>query len=495
MADRFRNYLDGRWVDASNDATFDDINPANRSDALGAFPRSDHRDVDRAVEGARRCSAAWGRTPAVRRAEILYQAAGILAARKEELGALLTREVGKILPEALLELDDCVGVLRHIAGEGYRLSAAPVTQEQADGLAIVLPVPLGVAAVISHWAFPMAGVLWQLASALVAGNTVVFKPAEDAPLMAARLLEVLLEAGLPPGTVSLVQGLGEEAGAPLVRHPDVAIVLFSGSSAVGRETAIACAAEQRHVLLDLGERGAILVLEDADLNLAVDGTVRIGLALSGQRWRGPFRLLAHGKVIKEFGERVAARVHALRLGDGMQSTTDLGPVVNDAHLKRIHGQTRMGIREGGKILCGGEVYREGDCRRGYFYAPTVFGDVEPRMRLMHEEVVGPTMVLVPVSGLEEGIALATEPRRRLVACVYTQDPLKGFRAIDGLRAGAVALNPSPIDDLGRSSFARFGPPGSSGPRGPASIVSTLTDWKTATLDPAARRRPVSKEGR
>jgi aldehyde dehydrogenase (NAD+) len=495
MAERFKNYIDGKWTDSSNDTTFDDANPANRSDILGVFPRSDHRDVDRAVEAARKRSAAWARMPPIRRAEILYAAAGILAARKEELATLLTREMGKVLPEASLELEECVGLLRHIAGEGCRFGGAVAPQEQPDSLAMLIPVPLGVAAVISHWAFPLAGTLWQLALALVAGNTAVFKPAEDAPLIAMRLVEILLEAGLPPGIVGLVHGYGEEAGAPLVRHPDVALVLFTGSSEVGRETAIACAAEQRRVSLDLGEMCSILMLEDADLDAAVDGAVRAGLALSGQRWRGATRLLTHRKIVKEFTERVVARVQALRLGDGMLPTTDLGPIVNEAHLKRVHGQTRIGTREGGKLLCGGEVHKEGECKRGFFYAPTVFGDVEPRMRLMHEEVLGPAMILVPVSGLEEGLELANATRHRLVASVYTRDPSKGFRAIDGLRAGTVAVNPSPADGMGRSSWAKFGRPGTPGLKGAVPLLAEFAEWKTATIDPLAKRQPVSKEGR
>ena len=494
MAERFRNYIDGKWVDASSDATFDNINPANRSDVLGVFPRSDHRDVDRAVEAARTRFGVWGRVPATRRAEILYGAAGILADRKADLAALLTREMGKVLPEASQELEDCISLLRYIAGEGCRFGGAIASREHPDALAMALPVPLGVAAVISHWAFPLAGALWQLAPALAAGNTAVFKPAEDAPLIATRLVEILLEAGLPAGALSLVHGLGEEAGAPLVRHPDVALVSFAGSPAVGRETAIACAAEQRRVSLDLGEMSAVLVLEDADPDAALDGAVRAALAISGQRWRGATRILVHRKIIKEFTERVVARVQALRVGDGMLTTTDLGPIINDAHLKRIHGQTRIGLREGGKLLCGGEIWREGDCKRGCFYAPTVFGDVTPKMRLLHDEVMGPTMVVVPVSGLEEALELANAVRHRLVAPVYTRDPSRGFRAIDGLRAGTVAVNPPAVDGASRSAWAKFGRPGTSGLDGAAPPLTGFADWKAATIDSFAKRQPVPREG-
>jgi acyl-CoA reductase-like NAD-dependent aldehyde dehydrogenase len=494
MAERFKNYLGGKWIDSSNDTTFDDVNPANRSDVLGVFPRSDHRDVDRALEAAQALSAQWGRVPAIRRAETLYGAAGILADRKEELAAVLTREMGKVLPEASLELENCIGLLRYIAGEGCRFRGAIVSREHPDAPAMAIPVPLGIAAVISHWAFSLAGALWQLAPALAAGNTVVFKPAEDAPLIATRLVEILLEAGLPPGVVSLVHGYGEEAGAPLVRHPDVALVSFAGSPEVGRETAIACAAEQRRVSLDLGEMCAILVLEDADLDVAVEGAVRAGFAMSGQRWRGATRLLVHRKIMKEFAERAVTRVQAMRLGDGLQSTTDLGPIVNDTHLKRMHGQTRIGLREGAKLLCGGEVYKEGECKRGFFYAPTVFGDAGPRMRIMQEEVMGPAMVLVPVSGLEEALEIANSVRHRLVAPVYTRDPAKGFRAIEGLRAGLVAVNPASVDGMGRSSWAEFGRPGTSDLDGATPLLAGFADWKAATFDSLAKRQPASREG-
>ncbi|HYL80808.1 MAG TPA: aldehyde dehydrogenase family protein, partial [Candidatus Acidoferrum sp.] len=410
MAEGFKNFVDGKWVDSANGTTFDDSNPANKTDLLGSFPRSDHRDVDRAVESAKTHFSTWRRIPAPRRAEILFRAAEILARRKDELAALVTREMGKVLKESLGEVQEALDMLYYVAGEGRRLWGETTPSELPDKFAMSVRVPLGVVAAITPWNFPLAIAIWKLAPALVAGNSVVFKPAEDTPLIAIRLVEILLEAGLPPGVISLVHGHGEEAGAPLVRHPDVTLVSFTGSSEVGREVAIACAADHKRVSLEMGGKNPILIMEDADLDLAVDGAIWGGFSTSGQRCTSASRLIVHRKVLKEFTERLVTKTGGLRLGDGMLPTTDVGPVVNETQLKRVHGYTKIGVKEGAKLLCGGEIFKEGDCRKGFFYAPTLFADVSLKMRIAQEEIFGPTVVIMPVGGLEEAIETANATR-------------------------------------------------------------------------------------
>ena len=314
MGESLKNLIDGKWVDSANGTTFDDINPANKTEAVGTFPRSDHRDIDRAVESARTHFAVWSRVPAIRRRDFLYRAAVLVEERAEGLTNAIVRDTGKRIPEAQTEVYDSVSVLRAIAGEASRLGGAALPFERPGAFAIAIPVPMGVVAAITHWTFPLVGCIWTLASALAAGNTIVLKPAEDAPLVATRLAEIFLDAGFPLGTISLIHGYGEEAGAPLVRHPDVALVSFTGSPDVGREVGITCAAEQKRFSLDLGERCVVFVLEDADLELAVGGVVGEGFALSGQRWRGAVRVIVHRKVMKEFSERLVARVQTLSLG-------------------------------------------------------------------------------------------------------------------------------------------------------------------------------------
>jgi aldehyde dehydrogenase (NAD+) len=322
---------------------------------------------------------------------------------------------------------------------------------------------------------------------VAAGDTVVFKPSEDTPLAAARLVEILLSAGLPPACLSLVHGYGEEAGAPLVRHPDVALVSFAGSPEVGREVAITCAAEEKRLCLDLGERLAAVVLEDADLDLAVDGVVHAGLALAGQRWRGAGRLFVQRKVVKEFGERLIARVQALRLGDGMSEATDIGAIINEAQLKRVHGHTRVGLRDGAKLLCGGEVVKEGECKRGFFYAPTVFGDAALKMRLVREDVLGPLVALLPVASLEDALEQANTFRRAATVVVYTRDLASGFRVIDGMRAGRVFVNPPPPSSGTALSLAGFCPPAGLRRLAGLKSLSDYEAWKEAVVDSVGQR--------
>jgi aldehyde dehydrogenase (NAD+) len=456
MGEPFNNFIDGRWVESAGKATFDDINPANKTDVIGSFPRSDHRDIDRAVETARAHFQAWSRVPPPRRAEILYRAASLVEERSDELTAVLVRETGKLAREAQAESREGASVLRAIGAEVACLGGPMVPSGRPGALAMVTQLPLGVAAVITHWTFPLAGPLAALASALAAGNTVVLKPAEDAPLAGTRLVEMFLEVGLPPGAVSVVHGYGEEAGAPLVRHPDVVAVSFEGSSDVGREVAIACAAEQKRLDAHLGERCVLLVLEDADLDPAVEGAVRGAFALAGQRWRGATRALVHRKIAKEFAERVIASVQALRPGDGGLATTDIGPVISESQLKRVHAHTRVGSREGAKLLCGGEVVREGDCKRGFFYAPTVFGDATLKMRFVQDEVLGPALAVMSVGSTDEAVQQANAARRAATVAVFTRDLTRALRVAEGLRAGRVQVNPSLAADDAPSSLAGYG---------------------------------------
>ena len=482
MGDRLNNLIDGNWVESANSATFDDANPANKTDVLGSFPRSDHRDIDRAVEAARTGFPAWSRCAPMRRAEILYKAAHILEERSDDLSAVIVRETGKVLAEAQTEVRDGVSTLRAIAGDGSRLAAEASSADHAGAVVLATPVPLGVAGVITHWTFPLAGSLWAVASALVAGDTVVLKPAEDAPLTAARLVEILLEAGLPPASICLVHGHGEEAGAPLVRHPDVALVSFAGSPEVGREVAITCAAEEKRLCLDLGQGTVAIVLEDADLDLAVDSVVGAGFASAGQRWRGVVRLFVQRKAVKEFSERVVARTQALRLGDGMAATTDIGPIINETQLKRVHGHTRIGLRDGAKLLCGGEVVKEGECKRGFFYAPTVFGEATLKMRLVQEEVLGPALALMSVAGLEEAVEQVNAFRHDSAIAVYVRDIARGFRAIEGLRGGRVYVNPAPANRGARSPLASFGPPSHIRCHAGLRNLFEFGAWKEAVID-------------
>jgi len=480
MPDEFKNYVDGKWVAAASGATFPSLNPANKGDVLGVFPRSDHRDVDRAAESAHGHADRWRLVAPRRRAAILHRAADLLRERRADLALLVTRETGTLLREAEGEAQEAGDLVADLAGEGTR-PAGPLPPAGPPGrLAVRVCVPVGVVAAITPSSGPLAVPAGILAAALAAGNAVVLKPSEDAPLAGTRLVEILLEAGLPPGVVSLVHGTGEEAGAPLVRHPNAALVAFHGSAAVGREVAIACAAEGKRTALAAGGAGALLVMDDADLDLALEGALRGAFAAAGQRRAAVRRLILHKKIAREFTERLAARAAALRVGDGMAPATEMGPLVNEARLKRMHAFTRLGVKEGARLLCGGEVVREGECKRGFFYLPTVLGEARPAMRIAQEEILGPAVCILTAPDLEGAVAVANGARPPLVVGLYARDLSRAFQAAQELRAGHVTLNAPPPGGAAHPGLRATDP------------VAPFTEWRTMAADLGGR--PVDDAG-
>jgi alpha-ketoglutaric semialdehyde dehydrogenase len=479
MADRFTNLIDGKAVDAVGGGVFDDTNPANRSEAIGAFPRSDYRDTDRAVEVARAAREAWRNVPAPQRASVLLRAANLLRARQDAFVELVVRETGKIQEEALAEVRDALQGIACLAGEGMQpVPSGRSTQEAAERVVFGLRVPVGVVAVIASWCHPLGGVVYQLLPALAAGCPVVLKPAEDSPLVALRFAELMLEAGIPPAALGVVHGTGEEAGASLVRHPDVAVVSFSGSGGVGREVAIACAAEHKPVHLDLGGRSATIVLEDADMEGALEGAIGGALATSGQRRAPATRVLVHKKAMREFSERLTARVQSLRVGDGMSPGVELGPLINDGRLKRAHAFTRVALKEGAKLLCGGEVLREGEYRKGFYYAPTVLTDVTPAMRAARDPAGGPTIVLLAIGGMDEALEAAERIGVGIGLAVYTQRLDRACRAIDSSPVRSITVN-APVGSEG------FGP---AAPWYPG--LGAYAEWRSVVLRPGRGWRRV-----
>ena len=479
MTDDLKNFIDGKWVTSASGSTFPSVNPANKSEVLGTFPRSDHRDVDRAAESARGHFDTWRLVPAPRRAEIFQLAAESLRSHEEDFATLITREMGKVLPESRDEVRETVALLMFIAGEGRRLFGTTLPSGVSDHFGLCLRVPMGVVAAITAWSAPLAIPAAELAFALVAGNTVVFKPAEDTPLVATRLVELLLEAGLPPGALNLVHGMGEEAGAPLVGHPEVRLVTFAGSGAVGREVAIACAAEQKRMALGMGGKNVLIVMDDADLDLALDAAVRGVFATAGQRSTSVGRLILHRAIAREFTERLVARAGALRLGDGLLPTTDMGPLVNEMRLKRAHAYARHGVKEGARLLCGGEAFREGDCKRGFFYLPTILGEVRPAMRIVQEEVLGPAVCLLTVRDLQGAIGAVHGMRPRCSLSLFSRDVQRALLAVRDLQVGRIAVNALAADVPGVG-----GPPGLAGDGGwggGAPRMDRFTEWKTVAI--------------
>jgi acyl-CoA reductase-like NAD-dependent aldehyde dehydrogenase len=482
MATTYQNYIGGEWAPAASGRTFEDLNPANRDEVLGLFPRSDAADVDRAVAAARETFRSWRLVPAPRRAEIVFRAGELLVRRKEELARLMTREMGKVLTEARGDVQEGIDTAYYMAGEGRRLFGRQAPCELPSKFGVAIRVPVGVVAAITPWNFPLAIPTWKLFPALVCGNTVVFKPAEDTPLMAHTFLEILLEAGLPKGVVNLVHGPGEEAGAPLVRHPDVNLVSFTGSTDVGREVARVAADTYKKVSLEMGGKNAIIVMDDAALDLAVDGAVWGGFGTSGQRCTAASRVIVHERVHKPFTQAFLDRARALRLGSGLDEKTDVGPVINEAQLRRIHEYTGVGRGEGARVLVGGEIATEGELRKGFFYKPTIFDDVEPAMRVAREEIFGPSVTVLRAKSLEEAIEICNNTNYGLSSAIYTQDINRAFHAIQDIATGITYVNSSTIGAEIQFPFGGVRQTGNGHREGGWTALDIMSEWKTIYID-------------
>ena len=486
MAHVYQNYIGGEWVSAASGRTFDDVNPADREDVLGRFPRSDASDVDRAVEAAREGFALWRRVPAPRRADVVSRAGQILRQRKDELGRLMTREMGKVLTEALGDVQEGIDTAEYMAGEGRRLFGVQAPCELPQKFGVAIRVPVGVVAAITPWNFPMAIPTWKIFPGLVCGNAIVFKPAEDTPLLATALVEILAQAGLPGGVLNLVHGLGDEAGAAIVRHAGVDLVSFTGSSEVGRLVATVCAQQGKKVSLEMGGKNAILVMDDAQLDLAVDGAVWGGFGTSGQRCTAASRVIVHEAVASAFTDRFVERARRLRLGPGLEPTTDVGPLINARQLERVHHYTEVGRQEGARVLTGGEPATEGALARGFFYRPTVFAEVEPKMRIAREEIFGPSVAVLRARSLEQAIEIANATSYGLSSAIYTRDIDRAFRAIEALAAGITYVKASTIGAEVQFPFGGVRQTGNGHREGGWTALDIMTEWKTVYIDYSGR---------
>ena len=429
------NFIGGEWVEAESGERFESVSPAT-GEVLGSLPRSGAADVDRAVRAAAGAFADWRLVPAPERGGIVFRFAELLREHKAELTELMTREMGKIRAEAGGDVQEAIDMSLYMAGEGRRLHGQTTPSELRDKFMMSVRMPVGVVGAITPWNFPIAIPSWKLCPALVCGNTVVLKPAEDTPLLASRFVELLGEAGVPAGVVNVVHGFGEEAGEALVRHPDAPVITFTGSRETGVAVTKAAADRLKHVHLELGGKNAIIVMDDADLDLAVEGIVWSAFGTTGQRCTAASRVIVHEAVYGELQTKLVAAAEGLRIGPGWEDETDVGPLINAAALEKVHGYTRIGSDEGARLLTGGEAVDGG----GFYYRPTVFADVEPGMRIAQEEIFGPTTALIRVAGFEEAVAAANAVRYGLSSSIFTRDVNRAFRAMRDLQAGITYIN-------------------------------------------------------
>jgi len=477
----FKNFIGGEWVDAASGETFESRNPAT-GEAIGLFPASGAEDVDRAVEAAQTAYQEWRLVPAPRRGEILMRFAQVLEREKAELTDLMTREMGKVKAEAGGDVQEAIDMTHYMAGEGRRMWGQTTPSELRDKFNMSVRVPVGVVGAITPWNFPIAIPSWKLAPALVCGNTVVLKPAEDTPLLAERFVELLQEAGVPAGVVNIVHGYGETAGDALVRHPGVPIITFTGSRTTGVAVTKAAADNLKHVHLELGGKNAIIVLDDADVDLAVEAILWSAFGTSGQRCTAASRVIAHEKVYDALQSKLVAATERLRLGPGWDDATDIGPVINKAAIEKIHAYTQIGSDEGARLLTGGEVATEGDLGKGFFYRPTIFGDVDAQMRIAQEEIFGPTTALIKVRDFDEAIRVSNGIRFGLSSSIFTRDVNKAFRAMRDLVAGITYINAGTTGAEVHLPFGGTKDTGNGHREAGQAALDVFTEWKSIYVD-------------
>jgi alpha-ketoglutaric semialdehyde dehydrogenase len=482
----YQNFIDGAWVSSTTGKTFENRNPADSRDLIGVFQQSDRRDAAHAIEAAGRAFKHWRLVPAPRRAEILFRAAQLIADRKESLARDMTREMGKVLDETRGDVQEAIDMTFFMAGEGRRQYGQTVPSELRDKFAMSVRQPLGVTAVITPWNFPMAIPSWKIIPALVCGNTVVFKPATLTPLSALNFVKILEEAGLPSGVLNLITGGGAEIGDALTSARDVRVVSFTGSTSVGRTVSEKTAADFKKVHLEMGGKNVIMIMEDAALDLAVEGCLWGGFGTTGQRCTAASRVVVHERVYREFLDRFVARARALRVGDGLDPSTQMGPSISADQRQTVEKYVDIGRREGARLACGGSALTGEKYAHGYFHEPTVFADVTPGMRIAQEEIFGPVVSVIPCRSFEEAVEIGNNVEYGLSASIYTQDINRAFAAMRDLYTGIFYVNAPTIGAEVHLPFGGTKSTGNGHREAGTAALDVFSEWKSVYVDFSGR---------
>jgi len=477
----YHNFIGGQWLPAASGKTILNLNPADHSDVVGAFPSSHAEDVALAVSAAKKAYAVWRLVPAPKRAEVLLRAGNILSQNKEKFARDMTREMGKVLAETRGDVQEAIDEAYYVAGEGRRLFGQTTPSELPDKFAMSVRMPVGVVGLITPWNFPMAIPSWKLFPALVAGNTCVIKPATDTPLSTYNLVQSLVDAGLPPGVVNIVCGTGSGPGAALVEHPDVRAISFTGSSAVGSLVAQRAAATFKQVSLEMGGKNAQIVLDDANLDLALDGALWGAFGTTGQRCTATSRILLQKGIAAEFTERFVARAKKLKIGNGLDESVEVGPQVNANQVETSERYVAIAKSEGAECLCGGHALTAGAYAHGTFFEPTVLAGVTPGMRIAREEVFGPVAALIEFATFEEAIEISNSIDYGLSTSLYTKNVNRAFTAIRDLEAGITYINAPTIGAEVHLPFGGVKHTGN-GHREGNGALDFFTTWKAVYVD-------------
>jgi len=477
--EKLQNFIDGEWVEGNESAPV--VNPAN-GETIVNVPLSDGLTVDKAVAAAKKAQKEWALVPAPQRAEVLFEVGRMMKERKEHLSQLLTMENGKVLEEARGEVQEGIDMAFYMAGEGRRLFGHTTPAELPNKFSMSQRAPVGVVGIITPWNFPIAIATWKSFPAIVAGNAVIWKPATETPIMAYELAKILEEAGLPKGILNVVYGKGSQVGDAMVNHDDIRVISFTGSNETGRNIASECGKQLKKVSLEMGGKNAIIVMDDADLDLAVEGIIWSAYGTSGQRCTAASRVIVHEDVKERLEERLLAEIEKLTIGDGLDESNKVGPIINQAGLDKIEKYIQIGKKEGAKLVAGGYVLTDGEFAKGHYFAPTLFTDCTPDMRISQEEIFGPVISLIPVKSFEEAIEVNNGVSYGLSSSIFTADANRVFKAQRDLDTGIVYVN---AGTTGAEIHLPFGGTKGTGNGHRDSGVQALdvfTEWKAVYVD-------------
>lgn len=481
--EKYKNFIAGKWVETGSDGTFKNINPADSNDVIGEFPAGSKPELDEAVAAAEEAYREWRLVPAPRRAQIIHRAGDIMASRKEELAQLMTREMGKVLSETRGDVQEGIDTAYYAAGEGRRLFGDTVPCELPNKFGMSLRMPIGVCGMITPWNFPMAIPTWKIFPALICGNTAILKPAQDTPATAVKFVEILLEAGLPPKAINLICGEGADIGRAIVDHPGIPAVSFTGSSNTGKEIASRAGAALKRVSLELGGKNAMIVMDDADIELAVEGALWGAFGTTGQRCTATSRLILHENIHDKFMEQLVERARGIKVGNGLQNGIQMGPIINEIQRDRVMNYIKIGQNDdGANLMLGGNTLTDGDYARGWFIEPTIFTGVRPGMRIAQEEIFGPVLSVLKIRDLDEAIRVLNDTVYGLSSSLYTRDINAAFRAMRDIEAGITYINGPTIGAEVQLPFGGVKNTGNGHREASHTVLDFYTEWKSVYVD-------------
>jgi acyl-CoA reductase-like NAD-dependent aldehyde dehydrogenase len=484
----FKNLIGGEWIAPATGAYFDNRNPAMPDDLIGRFPDSDRRDIDAAVRSAKRGFAIWSRTPPPFRGDVLRRVGDLLVERKDAIADAMSREMGKVLAETRGDVQEGIDTAYYAATEGRRLFGHVVPSELRSKWAMTYRRPIGVVGLITPFNFPMASPTWKMFPALLCGNSVIIKPSEDVPHTVHLLVEILLEAGLPPEVIQLVHGRGETAGKALVEHPEVPVISFTGSTETGSIIGETCGRMHKRLSLEMGGKNAMIVMDDANQDLALEGVLWGAFGTTGQRCTATSRLILHEKVHDRFLRRLSDAAEGLKLGDGRQEKSQVGPLIHQAAREKVERYVEIGRQEGAKLVTGGAIPSTGQLGEGWFYRPTVFAGVEPGSRLEQEEIFGPVLSVIRVGSFDQAIQVNNDVRYGLSSSIYTQNVDLAFRAMEELDNGITYVNAPTIGAEAHLPFGGVKATGNGHREGGWQVYDFYSETKVCYVDYSGKRQ-------